>query len=86
MDFLAVTVQILIFLLFRKNFSNAVTATGKPVIVVLTNGGALSVNKAQEKAAAIILAGYGGQQGGNAVADVLFGDYNPAGQTSCNIL
>ena len=55
-------------------------ATGKPVIVVLTNGGALSVNKAQEKAAAILLAGYGGQQGGNAVADVLFGDYNPAGR------
>jgi beta-glucosidase len=50
------------------------------VIVVLTNGGALSVNKAQEKAAAVILAGYGGQQGGNAVADVLFGDYNPAGR------
>jgi beta-glucosidase len=58
----------------------AVTATGKPVIVVLTNGGAMSVNKAQEKAAAILLAGYGGQQGGNAVADVLFGDYNPAGR------
>jgi beta-glucosidase len=58
----------------------AVTATGKPVIIVLTSGGALSVNKAQEKAAAILLAGYGGQQGGNAVADVLFGDYNPAGR------
>lgn len=59
---------------------DAVTATGKPVIVILTNGGALSVNKAQEKAAAILLAGYGGQQGGNAVADALFGDYNPAGR------
>lgn len=59
---------------------DAVTATGKPVVVVLTNGGALSVNRAQEKAAAILLAGYGGQEGGNAVADVLFGDYNPAGR------
>jgi len=56
------------------------TSTGKPVIVVLMNGGALSVNRAQEKASAIILAGYPGQQGGNAVADVLFGDYNPAGR------
>ncbi|MGD0582515.1 MAG: glycoside hydrolase family 3 C-terminal domain-containing protein [Bacteroidales bacterium] len=57
-----------------------VAATGKPVIVVLASGGALSVMKEQEKASAILLAGYGGQQGGNAVADVLFGDYNPAGR------
>jgi beta-glucosidase len=64
----------------QEKLMDAVTATGKPVIVVLTNGGALSVNKAQEKAAAILLAGYGGQQGGNAVADVLFGEYNPAGR------
>jgi beta-glucosidase len=64
----------------QEQLLDAVTATGKPVILVLTNGGALSVNKAQEKAAAILLAGYGGQQGGNAVADVLFGDYNPAGR------
>jgi beta-glucosidase len=64
----------------QEQLMDAVIATGKPVIVVLANGGALSINKAQEKAAAIILAGYGGQQGGNAVADVLFGDYNPAGR------
>jgi beta-glucosidase len=64
----------------QEKLLEAITATGKPVIVVLTNGGALSVNKAQEKAAAILLAGYGGQQGGNAVADVLFGDFNPAGR------
>jgi beta-glucosidase len=64
----------------QEQLLEAVTALGKPVIVVLANGGALSVNKAQEKAGAIILAGYGGQQGGNAVADVLFGDYNPAGR------
>jgi beta-glucosidase len=59
---------------------DAVAATGKPLIVILENGGALSVNNTRQKAAAIILAGYGGQQGGNAVADVLFGDYNPAGR------
>lgn len=64
----------------QEKLLDAVIATGKPVVVVLTNGGALSVNNASEKAAAIMLAGYGGQQGGNAVADVLFGDYNPAGR------
>ena len=66
--------------LVQEKLLDAIVSTGKPVVVVLTNGGALSVNKAQEKANAILLAGYGGQQGGNAVADVLFGDYNPAGR------
>jgi len=64
----------------QEQLLDAVVATGKPVIVVLSSGGAMSVNKAQEKATAILLAGYGGQQGGNAVADVIFGDYNPAGR------
>ena len=64
----------------QEKLLESLTATGKPVIIVLMNGGALSVNSANEKAAAIILAGYPGQQGGNAVADVLFGDYNPAGR------
>ena len=64
----------------QENLLNTVVAAGKPVIVVLMNGGALSVNSVQEKATAVLLAGYPGQQGGNAVADVLFGDYNPAGR------
>ncbi len=64
----------------QEKLLDAISSAGKPVIVVLTNGGALSVNNAREKASAILLAGYGGQQGGNAVADVLFGDYNPAGR------
>jgi beta-glucosidase len=64
----------------QEKLLEAIISTGKPVIVVLANGGALSVNKAQQNAAAILLAGYGGQQGGNAVADVIFGDYNPAGR------
>jgi beta-glucosidase len=64
----------------QEKLFEAVADAGKPVIVVLTNGGALSVNSIQEKASSVILAGYGGQQGGNAVADVLFGDYNPGGR------
>jgi len=64
----------------QEKLFGAIAATGKPVVVVLTSGGAVSVNSEQEKASAVILAGYGGQQGGNAVADVIFGDYNPAGR------
>ncbi len=58
----------------------ALYRTGKPVIVVLMNGSALAVNREQDLANAVLYAGYGGQQGGNALADVLFGDYNPAGR------
>jgi len=64
----------------QEQLLNEIAGTGKPVVVVLMNGGALSVNKAQEKASAILLAGYPGQQGGNALADILFGDCNPAGR------
>lgn len=58
----------------------AIVATGKPVVLVLLNGSALSVNYASKNVHAIISAGYPGQEGGNAIADVLFGDYNPAGR------
>ncbi len=64
----------------QRNLMKAVAKVGKPVILVLLNGSALAVNWADENLAAIISAGYPGQQGGNAVADVLFGDYNPAGR------
>ena len=58
----------------------AVAATGKPLIVVLTNGSALAVNWAQDHAAAILEAWYPGEEGGTAVADALSGDSNPAGR------
>ncbi len=58
----------------------ALLATGKPVVVVLMNGSPVSSLQAHEKAAAVLLAGYPGVEGGNAIADVLFGDYNPAGR------
>jgi len=54
--------------------------TGKPFIVVLTSGSALAVNWASQHAAAILEAWYPGEEGGNAVADVLSGDYNPSGR------
>ena len=59
---------------------DAVVATGKPVIVVLINGRPLAVPRLQEKAAAILEAWDPGVQGGNGVADVLFGDVDPAGR------
>ena len=58
----------------------ALHATGKPVVLVLTTGSALAVRWAQERLPAIVLGWYPGQQGGTAVADVLFGDHNPAGR------
>ena len=64
----------------QKKMLEALHATGKPVVLVLTTGSALGVSWAQENLPAIVLAWYPGQQGGNAVADVLFGDTNPAGR------
>ena len=64
----------------QEELMKAMTATGKPVILVLINGSALSINWANDHVPAILTAGYPGQQGGNAIADVLFGDYNPAGR------
>jgi beta-glucosidase len=54
--------------------------TGKPVILVLTSGSALAINWEKENIPAILQAWYSGQEGGNAVADILFGNYNPAGR------
>jgi len=58
----------------------ALYATGKPIILVLMNGSALSVNWAQAHLPAIVEAWYPGEEGGTALADVLFGDYNPSGR------
>ena len=57
-----------------------VSALGKPVVLVLLNGSAVAVNWAQEHVPAIMELWYPGQAGGSALADVLFGDYNPAGR------
>jgi len=53
---------------------------GKPVVFVLTSGSAMAINWEQKNLDAILTAWYPGQAGGAAVADVLFGDYNPSGK------
>jgi beta-glucosidase len=58
----------------------AVHAAGKPVIVVLINGRPLSINWVDRHVPGIVEAWFPGAQGGTAIADVLFGDYNPGGK------
>src|SRR2546429_6321682 len=58
----------------------AVYATGKPVVVVLLNGRPMSINWVNKYVPGIIEAWFPGAQGGTAIADVLFGDYNPGGK------
>ncbi|MDT5123297.1 MAG: beta-glucosidase [Acidobacteriota bacterium] len=64
----------------QNDLVKAVLATGKPVIVMLINSGPLSINYIAENVPAILEGFYLGQETGIAVADVLFGDYNPAGK------
>ncbi len=64
----------------QENLLEALVATGKPVIVVLTGGSALAVPFAAAHAAALLEAWYPGEEGGDGVADVLFGEVNPAGR------
>jgi beta-glucosidase len=54
--------------------------TGKPIVLVLLNGSAVAVNWANDHLPAILEAWYPGEEGGTAVADALFGDYNPGGR------
>ena len=63
----------------QEELLEAVAATGKPVVLVLVNGRPLDISWAAEHVPAIVEAWYPGSQGGNGVADVLFGDANPAG-------
>ncbi|MDI9238438.1 glycoside hydrolase family 3 C-terminal domain-containing protein [Lysobacter sp. LF1] len=64
----------------QRKLLEALKDTGKPVVMVLTAGSALAVDWAKQNVPAIVMAWYPGQRGGNAVADVLFGDANPAGR------
>jgi beta-glucosidase len=64
----------------QEELLRQIYALGKPVVLVLLNGSVLAVNWAAEHIPAIVEAWYPGQAGGDAIADVLFGDYNPAGR------
>jgi beta-glucosidase len=64
----------------QQQLLEKVVAVGKPTVLVLLSGSALAVNWAQQNVPAIVEAWYPGQAGGSAIADVLFGDYNPAGR------
>ncbi|HAT92616.1 MAG TPA: beta-glucosidase [Sphingobacterium sp.] len=63
----------------------AIQATGKPLVLVTVMGRPLNLNWAAEHVPAIVNAWYPGQEGGLAVADVLFGDYNPAGRLPISV-
>ncbi|NQT20796.1 MAG: glycoside hydrolase family 3 C-terminal domain-containing protein [Planctomycetes bacterium] len=64
----------------QRKLLETIRDTGTPMVVVLINGSALAVNWANENAAAIVEAWYTGQAAGTAIAEVLFGDYNPGGR------
>lgn len=64
----------------QEDLIKEISALGKPVVLVLLNGSAVSVNWEAKNIPSIIEAWYPGQAAGTAIADVLFGDYNPAGR------
>jgi beta-glucosidase len=64
----------------QQKLLEALQATGKPLVLVLTAGSALAVDWAQAHVPAILMTWYPGQRGGSAVADALFGDANPGGR------
>lgn len=64
----------------QQQLLEAIVATGKPVVLVLINGRPLSINWADKFVPAILEAWYPGSQGGTAIAEALFGDYNPGGK------
>ena len=69
----------------QNELLRAVKATGKPVVVVYVEGRPLDKNWAAEKADALLTMWYPGGEGGTALADVLFGDYNPAGRLPVSV-
>jgi len=64
----------------QREYVKALCALGKPVVFVNLSGSAVALAPESKSCAAVLQAWYGGEAAGNAVADVLFGDYNPSGK------
>jgi len=64
----------------QQNAIKAMIDTGTPVVLVLMAGSSIALNGLEKELEAILMAWYPGQRGGNAIASVLFGDYNPGGK------
>ncbi|UGA52680.1 MULTISPECIES: beta-glucosidase BglX [Dickeya] len=64
----------------QKALIAALKATGKPLVLVLMNGRPLDLSREDQQADALLETWFSGTEGGNAIADVLFGDYNPSGK------
>ncbi|CAY74947.1 beta-D-glucoside glucohydrolase, periplasmic [Erwinia pyrifoliae DSM 12163] len=64
----------------QRQLIGALKATGKPLVLVLMNARALTLAEETQQADALLESWYSGTEGGNAIADVLFGDYNPSGK------
>jgi len=64
----------------QERLIKAMEKTGKPVVVLLVGGSAITMNNWLEEASAVVNIWYPGEEGGNAVAEMLFGDYNPSGR------
>jgi beta-glucosidase len=64
----------------QEELIRQIAATGKPVIVILTGGSAITMSSWLDKIPSVLAVWYPGEEGGNAVADVLFGNYDPAGR------
>ncbi|EXF91132.1 beta-D-glucoside glucohydrolase [Pseudomonas fluorescens HK44] len=69
----------------QRDLIKALKATGKPLVLVLMNGRPLTILEEKEQADAILETWFTGTEGGNAIADVLFGDYNPSGKLPISI-
>jgi beta-glucosidase len=69
----------------QEELVKAMLATGKPVVVLVFNGRPISINSASQKVPAILECWYLGQETGHAVAEVLFGDFNPGGKLPISI-
>ena len=70
----------------QRKLLDALAKTGKPLVVVLINGHPLTVNHANRQAQAILEAWFPGEYGGQAIAEVIFGDYNPGGKLPVTML